>query len=165
MNLDVVLPKGRGKKANKVLVIGSEQFLSKFKDREDVEKLLMEDVKNKSLKEVKKIAKEYFILAEPRAISLIAKNWGRVLGPRGKIPKPAVGDLSKAVEDVKRLVRIQTKGKYLPTVHAFIGEESMPIEDLVENAEAVINEIKRKIPEGNIRSIYVKLTMSPAIKV
>lgn len=167
LNLDIVLPKGRGKKKNKVMVIGKEDFITNVKKLgvDGVETLLIDEVPNYDLKKVKKLAKEYYFLADPRVMGLVAKHWGRVLGPRGKIPKPAVGDLKKAIEDTKNLVRIQTKGKYLPTVQAFSGEESMSVDDLAENAEAVLNEIKKKVPEGNIKSVYFKLTMSPAIKL
>ena len=164
LNLDVILPRGKGKKENKVIVIGSERIVNEAK-KLGIESILMNDVQNYDLKEVKKMANKAFFLAEPKAMGLVAKAWGRVLGPRGKIPKPLIGALKKNVEQAKALVRVQTKGKYLPTVHALIGEEEMKADDLAENAEAVVNEIKKKVPEGNIKSIYFKLTMSKPVKM
>ena len=163
LNVDVVLPAGRGKR-NKVAVIGSDAIASEAKKVAD-KFIHVNEVPNIPAKDVKKLAKEYFFLAEPRAIGIVAKHWGKVLGPRGKIPKPLVGELKKAVESVRDLVRIQTKGKYLPTVQALIGTEEMSVDKLLENAEAVLNEIKKKIPEGNIKSIYFKLTMGKPVKV
>ncbi len=164
LNIDVVLPKGKGKKANKVIVIGSENIVNEAK-KLGVEAILLSEVPNYDLKEVKKMADKAYFLAEPKAIGIVAKHWGKILGPRGKIPKPLIGDIKKAIEDTKRLIRIQTKGKYLPTVHAMIGEETMKEDELVDNAEAVLNEIKKKVPEGNIKSIYFKLTMSKPVKM
>ena len=164
LNLDITLPKGRGKKENKVVVIGSEKVVSEAKNL-GIETILVNDIQNYDLKKVKKMANNSFFLAEPKAMGIVAKHWGRVLGPRGKIPRPLIGDMKKAVEQVKKSVRIQTKGKYLPTIHTFIGEENMDADSLAENAEAVINEIKKKVPEGNIKSIYFKLTMSKPVKM
>ena len=164
LNLDVVLPKGRGKKENEVIIIGSDKVVNDAKKLK-LKAILVNDLQNYSPKEVKKLAESSFFLAEPKAMGLVAKNWGKILGPRGKIPRPLLGDLKKAVESVKNSVRLQTKGKYLPTLHTLIGEESMDAESLAENAEAVINEIKKKVPEGNIKSIYFKLTMSKPVKL
>jgi large subunit ribosomal protein L1 len=65
----------------------------------------------------------------------------------------------------KSSVRIASKGKYLPVAQAFIGTEKMTPEELVENAETVYEAIKNKVSEGNIKSMYVKLTMGKPARV
>jgi ribosomal protein L1 len=88
------------------------------------------------------------------------------LGKKGKLPKPIVGNIAQLIDSAKRSVRVTTKGKYLPVLQAFIGTENMSAEDLVENAEAVYEAVKNKIGgDGNIKSVYVKLTMSKPAKV
>jgi len=78
---------------------------------------------------------------------------------------------TKAVEAVVKALRntiivSNKKGKYLPVVHAPIGTVDMPEDDLAENAMAVYNAVLKKIPsDQNIRSIYVKTTMGPSVKV
>ena len=165
INIDVILPNGKGKKANKLVVVGSEALVSQAKKLGVEKPILTTEVPNISAKEVKRLSKEHFFLAEPKAIGIVAKHWGKILGPRGKIPKPLIGDIKKAIEQARKIVRIQTKGKYLPTIQAFFGEEEMDVAKLVENAEAIINEIKKKIPEGNIKSMYVKTTMGKPVRV
>ncbi|PIN82863.1 hypothetical protein COV61_04700, partial [Candidatus Micrarchaeota archaeon CG11_big_fil_rev_8_21_14_0_20_47_5] len=57
-----------------------------------------------------------------------------------------------------------TKGKNLPVAQCAIGTESMGIEELGENAEAVFDRVVEKVGFPSIKNIYVKLTMGKAIK-
>ena len=41
----------------------------------------------------------------------------------------------------------------------------MSIDDLLENAESVYDAVKAKVREGNIKSVYIKLTMGKPQKV
>jgi large subunit ribosomal protein L1 len=43
----------------------------------------------------------------------------------------------------------------------------MPVEDIVENLEAVLTRLESKLERGrlNIQSVFVKTTMGPAIRV
>ncbi len=166
LNLDIVLPKGKGAKSPKIAVVGDEGICKEVKNAgADLIILPMEIVSYAVKDKLTILANEYSILAQPNQMSIIAKNLGQYLGPRGKLPKPLIGNVKEAIEKAKKSVRIASKGKYLPTAQAFIGTEDMPINDLVDNAEVVYDSIKNKTTEGNIKSVYLKLTMSKPVKI
>jgi large subunit ribosomal protein L1 len=169
INLDIILPKGRGKeKENKVVVFADGQMALDAKKlgadevfgKDDIEKL-----KNNK-KKLKELAKKHEFLAVPQLMVDIGKNLGQVLSVRGKLPRPIVGSLEQAIKQARNKIRIINKGKYLPTIQCLVGHENMPLEDIAENIENVYEKIKEKVGGSHfISSVYVKLTMSPAIKI
>lgn len=166
LNLDVVMPRGMGGKENKVVVIGEETTTHNAKKLgAEVVKINELEAFGKDVKNLKKMARDHVFLVEPKAMGLAAKNLAKVLGPRGKIPLPLVGDLKEAIDKARRTVRLQTKGKYLPTVQCFVGTEEMDVEMLTDNILAVFERIKTKVPTGNIKSAFVKLTMGKPVKI
>jgi large subunit ribosomal protein L1 len=167
LNLDVTLPKGMGGKENKVVVIGEETTTHDAKKlgADVVVKINEVEAFGKDIKALKKMAKDHVFLAEPKAMGIAAKNLAKVLGPRGKIPSPLVGDLKQAIEKARKTIKLQTKGKYLPTVQCFVGTEDMSPEELTENIQEVFERIKTKIASGNIKSAFVKLTMGKPVRI
>jgi len=167
LNLDVMLPKGMGGKENKVVVIGEETTTHDAKKlgADVVVKINEVEAFGKDIKALKKMAKDHVFLAEPKAMGIAAKNLAKVLGPRGKIPSPLVGDLKQAIEKARKTIKLQTKGKYLPTVQCFVGTEDMSPEDLTENIQEVFERIKTKVASGNIKSAFVKLTMGKPVRI
>jgi large subunit ribosomal protein L1 len=95
----------------------------------------------------------------------VAKSLGQYLGPRGKLPRPIVGNIAPIIEKSKKSIRMVSKGKYLPVAQAFVGTENMSVDDLTENIETVYDAVKTKVSEGNIKSVYIKLTMGAPIRV
>ncbi len=165
VNVDVVLPKGRGKQL-KVAVFADGEIAEKAK-KAGADLVItsdkIEEYKDKS--KLKELAKNYALLAEPKLMGLVAKNCGQYLGRKGKLPKPLVGNVEAAIKAARDSIRIVSKGKYLPTIHALIGSEEMDASALAENAEAVVESLKAKVAEGNIKSMYVKLTMGKPVRV
>lgn len=166
LNLDIVLPKGKGGKELKAAVF-AELALGEEAKKGGADLVIYPDqITSYAEKEkLKDISNNYFLLAQPNLMGQIAKAMGQVLGKKGKLPKPAVGNMKELIERSKKSIRIASKGKYLPVAQAFIGTESMSVDQLVENAEAVYEAVKNKVSEGNIRSMYVKLTMGKPAKV
>jgi large subunit ribosomal protein L1 len=166
LNLDVVLPKGKGGKALKCAVF-AEAGVGADAKKAGADLIISPDEipswgeKSKAAD----LAESYFLLAEPKLMGAVAKSLGQYLGKRGKLPKPVVGNIAGMIERSKNSIRIVSKGKYLPVAHAFIGTESMDASELLENAEAVYDAIKTKVKEGNIKSVYVKLTMGKPARV
>lgn len=171
IEVQATLPKGRGKPV-KIGIFADKALAAELKKADIVDRVITkEELLQMDKKSAKKLANEFdFFLAEPPLMKEIAKRIGGVLGPRKKMPRPAPPNV-KAVETMANALRntvivSNKKGKYLPVVHAPIGTVEMSEDDLAENAMAVYNAVVKKIPsEQNIRSIYVKTTMGPAVKV
>ncbi|AJC71829.1 MAG: 50S ribosomal protein L1 [Thermococcus sp.] len=167
--LEVVLPHGRGKEP-KIAVIadGAVAEAAKKLGLDVISGEQLEELA-KSPREARKLAKRYdFFIAAAPLMPKIGKYLGRYLGPRNKMPQvvpPTMTNLEPIVERLKRTVRIQLKNN--PVVHARIGTEDMDDEKLAENAEAVLNAIINKLERGEnqVKSVYIKTTMGPAVKV
>lgn len=166
LNLDIVLPKGKGGKALKCAVF-AEPSVGADAKKAGADLIISPDEIPSWGEKTKAadLAENYFLLAEPKLMGVVAKSLGQYLGKRGKLPKPVVGNIAGVIERSKNSIRIVSKGKYLPVAHAFIGTESMETEELIENAEAVYDAVKTKVKEGNIKSVYVKLTMGKPARV
>ncbi len=121
-----------------------------------------------NIRQFKKLARRNRIfLSSASLMSLIGRYFGKILSPRNKMPIP-VGindDVSSVIKDAKRTISVRLHKS--PTVHAKVGHVNMKDEELAENIVSFIMFVKNKLPKGwrNIRSIYIKTTMGPPIKV
>ena len=118
-------------------------------------------------REARKLVRSYdFFIAEAQLMPRIGRLLGRFLGPRGKMPTPLViGAPVKAIVDrLRSSVRIRVRGQYSLSVK--IGDENMGDREIAENAAAVLNAIKDKIPLGEkaIRKVVVKTTMGEPVE-
>ncbi|MFQ6055913.1 MAG: 50S ribosomal protein L1 [Methanosarcinales archaeon] len=114
------------------------------------------------------LANKYdFFIAEAPLMPLIGKNLGPILGPRGKMPQPLTPDKDITQIITKSRDTIKARSKDKMTFHLKVGNKNMPIEELAENIETVLNRIESVLEKGitNIKSVYVKTTMGPAVKV
>ncbi len=167
LNLEFTLPEGKGKDVKTVFVVDSLlEEAEKHADLVITKEQLNSLVGNK--KKIKKYAEEYdWWFAEAPLMPLIGKNLGAVLGVRGKMPKPIPPKvkIEPFIEFAKRSIRIRVRDS--PVIHVSIGTERMSEDQIAKNASAVFNFVKEKLPKGknNIRSVYVKLTMGPGVKV
>jgi large subunit ribosomal protein L1 len=97
---------------------------------------------------------------------------GRVLGPQGLMPNPKVGtvtdDVEKAVSDSKS-GKVEYRTDRQAIVHMAIGKASFDEEKLLENYQAVIEEIIRAKPSAAkgkyIVSATLATTMGPGVRV
>ncbi|MCI0503809.1 50S ribosomal protein L1 [Candidatus Micrarchaeota archaeon] len=166
LNLDIVLPKGKGGKELKSAVFAEGNMADEARRAGADLVIQPNDIAGWAAPaKVKELANNYFLLAQPNLMGVVAKSLGQVLGKRGKLPKPVTGNLKDLIERSKKSVRIVSKGKYLPVAQALIGTEVMEAEELLDNAETVYDAVKNKVNEGNIKSVYVKLTMGKPVKV
>jgi len=110
-------------------------------------------------------------IATPDMMGTVGKL-GRILGPAGKMPNPKTGtvtfDVAKAVEDVKG-GKVEYRTDRTGIVHLGIGRRSFDETQLVENYQAVIEEIVRVKPAAAkgryLKSITMAQTMGPGIPV
>ncbi len=120
-----------------------------------------------SKKDIKKLASEFdFFLAEPKLMAKVGRVMGSVLGPRGKMPQilPPNADVKAVIDGLRSSVSVNVRNN--PMVAVAIGTEDMDDEKLAENALAVIEAIKGKLPEKSyIKKIYIKTSMGPSVRV
>jgi large subunit ribosomal protein L1 len=110
-------------------------------------------------------------IATPDQMAKIGKI-ARILGPRGKMPNPKTGtvtmDVGKAVQDIKG-GKVTFRVDKHSNLHLIIGKASFPIEALVDNYAAVLDEVIRSKPSAAkgkyLRKVFVATTMGPGIPV
>ncbi len=110
-------------------------------------------------------------IATPDMMSMVSKL-GRILGPRGLMPNPKTGtvtpDVTRAIHEVKA-GKIEYRVDKAGIIHVPIGRVSFDIEKLVENLDALLDQLVKVKPAAAkgqyIKGIYVCSTMGPGIKV
>ena len=111
------------------------------------------------------------VIASPDAMGVVGQL-GQVLGPRGLMPNPKVGtvspDVATAVTNAKAgQVRYRTdKGGI---IHCTIGKSSFDVNQLRENLEFLLADLKRAKPATSkgiyLRKISISTTMGPGLSV
>ncbi len=167
LNLNILLPNGRGKQSKTAVFATDRSVIEEARNAgaevingSDIPTIANDKQKLSSLL-------GYNLLAQPALMPTIARYLGQFLGPRGKMPKPIMPGTSiqRAIDEAGRQVTIKTSGKFLPTVHCPVGTEDMEPSKIFENIKEVLNGITSKINKNNIKSIYVKLTMSKPMRL
>jgi large subunit ribosomal protein L1 len=110
-------------------------------------------------------------IATPDMMGMVGRL-GRILGPQGKMPNPKTGtvtfDLTKAVGDVKA-GRVEYRTDRTGIVHLGIGKKSFTERQLVENYQAVVEEIIRAKPAAAkgryLKSVTLAQSMGPGVPV
>lgn len=129
--------------------------------------------KFKDKKMLKKLVKKYdFFIAQANLMPQIASNFGRVLGPAGKMPSPQLGILTevsdKVIEDAKSKVNRSIKVRIKqPSIKLIAGKYSMPDEKIIENILTIYRSILKILPreKENIKNLEVKFTMTKPVKI
>src|ERR671927_153395 len=110
-------------------------------------------------------------IATPDMMPVVGRL-GRILGPQGKMPNPKVGtvtmDVAKAVEESKA-GKVEYRTDRTAIVHLTVGKTSFPDEHLLENYQALVEELIRAKPSAAkgkyLRTIVMASTMGPGVKV
>ena len=162
-----VLPHGSGK-SKKVLVF------AKGAKAEEAEAAGADYVGAEDLAE--KIQKENWfdfdsVVATPDMMGVVGRL-GKVLGPKGLMPNPKSGtvtmDVQKALEEIKA-GKVEYRLDKANIIHVIIGKCSFTEEQLVENANALIQVVAKAKPAAAkgqyFKSVTVTSTMGPGVKI
>ena len=111
------------------------------------------------------------VVATPDMMGVVGRL-GKILGPRGLMPNPKSGtvtmDLTKALEDIKA-GKVEYRLDKANIIHCIIGKKSFTEEQLIENANALIQAIAKAKPAAAkgqyFKSISIAATMSPGVKI
>jgi len=168
INIEALVPNDLGGSTSSVAVFADGDIAIKSKEsglptfgKDDIEQL------SKEPKKVKNLANEYeYFLAEPPLMAIVARFLGKILGPRGKMPKPLPPrvEIDKFVERYNRTVKLRIKAT--PVINVKVGKATQSNKKLAENAAAILQTLTTKLPKGaqHIRAIHFKTTMGPSIK-
>ncbi len=165
---EVRLPRGRGKTLSIAIFAGGEMAIkAREAGLEIIDPAQIEDLGGDRQKARKLARRHDFFLSEVPHMTDIGRHLGVVLGPRGKMPRPVPpnvdpGNIAQALQSTT-LVRSRDK----ITFHTVVGARNQGEEAISENAYEVWNRVTRQLERGagNVRSLYVKTSMGPAIKV
>ena len=111
------------------------------------------------------------VVAAPDMMAEVGKL-GKILGPRGLMPNPKIGtvtkDIAKAVTEVKA-GKIEFRVEKNGIIHNIIGKVSFSNEKIIENAKVFVNAILKAKPQAT-KGVYMKKvtlasTMGPGIKL
>ena len=167
--MDVRLPHPLDKEV-KICVIGEGSHLVEAESAGVARIVNKDELDNISRdpKLARKLAKQHdFFIATASMMPTIGRNLGKYLSTRGKMPKPLppTAPVASLIENLKTTVNIRLRQS--PVIHARIATLTMDNESIIENALSLLRNVESRLEKGehNIRSIYIKTTMGPAIKV
>ncbi|KTD19973.1 50S ribosomal protein L1 [Legionella israelensis] len=160
------LPKGTGKKV-RVAVFAQGDNVEKAKEA-GADIVGFEDL----AEQIKSGNMDFdVVIATPDAMRIVGQL-GQILGPRGLMPNPKVGtvttNVEAAVKDAKSgQVRYRTDKNGI--IHCTIGKVDFSPEDILENAAALINDLKKAKPAA-AKGVYIKKitfssTMGPGLPI
>ena len=95
---------------------------------------------------------------------------GKVLGPKGLMPSPKAGtvtpDIAKAVQEYAA-GKVEFRNDAGGNVHSVVGKVSFDKQKLVDNANAMIAQIRKMKPQTSkgayMKKVVLKGTMTPAV--
>jgi len=173
VDLFVQLHYPKGKKPKVCALVGPEME-TKAKPLFD-QVILKEEFSTygKNKKAAKKLASSYdYFIAQANLMAEIATAFGKVFGPKGKMPNPKAGcvvpptiDLKPIANRLEFTARATTKEE--PIVKTAVGTENMKDEEIADNAFTVFNAVLHAVPNEihNIKSMFLKLSMGPVIQI
>lgn len=168
VNLRVHLPNGVG--SQRVLVFASGDLALRARRAGAdgiVEPSELQEMAS-DRKAAKRRLKDFDIfVAEAPLMPTVGRVVGPILGPKGKMPTPVPpqAPIDEIIDRERGVIVIRSRDK--PYIYCIVGKESMDDEKVAENVETVLSSLARTLKRGmrNVRSVYLKLTMGPAIRI
>jgi large subunit ribosomal protein L1 len=110
-------------------------------------------------------------IATPDMMSIVGKL-GKVLGPRGLMPNPKLGTVTKDVAEAVKAAKggqIEFRVEKAGVIHAGVGKASFSEQALSENISAFVGAINKAKPSGAkgsyLKKIALSSTMGPGVKI
>jgi len=171
INSFVTLHYTTGKKTAVCALVGPE-LLAQAKEVCD-EAISVDDFTKYDKKATKKLAEKYdFFIAQATVMPKVAAAFGRIFGPKGKMPNPKAGcvvppnaNLKPLYDKLQKTVKIQTKNQLL--VQCAAGSEDMKEEEIADNVLLIYDSLTHLLPNGkhNIKKALLKFTMGHPVKI
>ncbi len=161
-----VLPRGTGKVVRVAVFAEGEQAQAALDAGADIVGLddLAQSVKDGQM--------DFDVVIATPSTMRVVGQLGQILGPKGLMPNPKVGtvaqDVAAAVKNAKGgQVRYRTDKAGI--IHSTIGKADFSAEDLVENLQALLADLRKLKPSG-AKGIYMKkitlsTTMGPGVVI
>ena len=162
----LVLPNGTGKTV-KVAV---------FCEGEDAQKATVAGADIVGMEDLAEMVKkgdfDYdIIIATPDTMKIVSPL-GQILGPKGLMPNPKVGTVSKDVEKAVKNAKsgqVQYRTDKAGIVHCAIGKVEFTEEKLAENLRALLTEVVKAKPSSSkgkyLKKISLSSSMGPSLMV
>ncbi len=163
------LPAGRGKAAKVCAFVGPElRDSAKTADTA----ILNEQFDSFDKRKIRNLARSHdFFIAQVNVMPVVAKTFGKYLSPLGKMPSPKAGHVVTPKTNIAPLIKslqktVKLAVKKAPVIQTIIGIDNMTDEELHQNAMAIIEKLKGRLPKGehNIKAVLVKMTMGKPVK-
>ncbi len=168
----VILNHLRGKKIKVAALVGPE-LKDAAKAACDTVILHSDFAKLTKKRDIQKLANDHdFFIAQANIMPDVAKTFGRIFGPRGKMPNPKAGcvvppnaNLTALVERLQKIVKVSIKTQL--SFKCRIGTEEMSDDHIIDNLTTVYTALTHALPQEdrNIKNIMLKFTMDKPIVV
>ena len=110
-------------------------------------------------------------IATPDMMAIVGKL-GKVLGPRGLMPNPKLGSVTRDVAEAVRAAKggqVEFRVEKAGVIHAGVGKASFSEQALSENVAAFIDAINKAKPSGVkgsfMKKVALSSTMGPGVKL
>ncbi len=168
VNLRISLPNGVGGQKVLVFASGDLALRSRRAGADDViEPAELNELANDRKAAKKRLSGYDVFIAEAPLMPTVGRVAGPILGPKGKMPTPVPpqAPIESILERERRVVVMRSRER--PFVKCKVGKESMPDDDIASNVETVLSNLNNSLKRGmnNVKSVYLKLTMGPAVKL
>ena len=162
----MVLPNGTGKKL-KVIVFAQNEQVDAAKNA-GADEVGLEDLAEK----IKSGFREFdVVIATPDTMRIVGQL-GQILGPKGMMPNPKDGTVTKNIEDAVNKAKtgqVRFRNDKGGVVHCSIGKIDFSEESIKENLESLLDEIIKSKPSSAkgafIKKVTVSSTMGPGITI
>ncbi|MBI4148338.1 50S ribosomal protein L1 [Candidatus Woesearchaeota archaeon] len=173
VDLFVQLPKPRAKKSKICAFVGPE-LAEQAKNAMDTVVLhdqFIQYAQNPKL--IKKLASAHdFFVAQANIMPDVAKTFGRILGPRNKMPNPKAGcvvppnaNLAPVADKLRSTVRVLARTQL--SFKTIVGDEQTSEDDIADNILAIYSALAHHLPleDNNIKTVLLKYTMSAPVAI